>query len=107
MDLQTSKQNKNITGIIIVISILLPVFFFGAIKLFKLSGLPLYFAQLGIYTGFFLLAFWGIKQDQIRLPFNWRKVLETLAILLASWLIYALIISGTGIIHLPEELETL
>lgn len=107
MDLQTSNQNKKVTGIIIVISILLPVLFFGAIKLFKLSGLPLYFAQLGIYTVFFLLAFWGLKQDQIRLPFNLRRLLEALAILLASWLIYALIITSTGVVRLPEELEAL
>lgn len=107
MDLQISKQNKNITGIIIVISILLPVLFFGVIKLFELTGLPLYFAQLGIYAGFFLLAFRGIKQSQIRLTFSGRKVLEAFVILLASWMIYAAFISMTGIIRLPEELEAL
>ena len=107
MDLQTSKQNKIITSTLIVITLILPVLFFGAIKVFKLSGLPLYFTQLGLYALFFLLAFWGLKQSQIRLSFNGRKVLAACGITLASWLIFEVIISGTGIIRLPGEVAAL
>ncbi len=107
MELQTSKQNKNVTPVIIVTALLLPILFFAAIKAFNLSGLPLYFAQLGLYTLFFVLAFWGMKQSQIRLTFSGSKVLMALAVTLASWLLYAVIISTTGIIRLPEEMAVL
>lgn len=107
MELQTSKHNKIVTPVIIATALLLPVLFFTAIKVFNFSGLPLYFAQLGLYTLFFILAFWGMKQSQIKLPFSGRKVLMALAVTLASWLIYTVIIAGTGIIRLPVELAAL
>lgn len=100
-------KEKSVLITIVIAAILLPVLFFIAIKLFDLSGLPLYFAQLGLYALFFVLAFWGMKQSQIRLPFSGRKVLETLVTLLASWLIYSVFISATGIIRLPEEVAAL
>ncbi len=107
MESQTSKPNKFVIPAIIAAAFLLPIFFFIIIKLTGLSGLPLYFAQLGLYALFFLLAFWGMKQSQIRLTFSGRKVLEAFVILLASWLIYAAFISVAGIIRLPEEVAAL
>jgi membrane protease YdiL (CAAX protease family) len=107
METRSLTKDKTVVVIITITALLLPILFFGLIKFFGLSGLPVYFGQLGIYAFFFLLAFWGLKQSQIRLPFNGRKVLEALAILLASWLIYAVIITSTGIIRLPDELEAL
>jgi len=100
-------KEKSVLLTILTAAILLPVLFFIAIKLFDLSGLPVYFAQLGLYTLFFLLAFWGMKKSQIRLSFRGRKVLEAFAILLAGWLIYAAFISATGIIRLQEEVAAL
>lgn len=100
-------KEKPVVITIIIAAILLPVLFFIAIKLFDLSGLPVYFAQLGLYAAFFLLAFWGMKQNAIRLPFNAQMILESLAILLVSWLIYVIFISATGIVRLPEELAVL
>ncbi|PKN90449.1 MAG: hypothetical protein CVU45_02520 [Chloroflexi bacterium HGW-Chloroflexi-7] len=107
MELQTSKQNKFVTPVIIATALLLPVLFFTAINVFNLSGLPLYFAQLGLYTLFFLLAFWGMKDSQTKLTFSGRKTILALAITLASWLIYMGIIAGTGIIRVPEEIDAL
>jgi uncharacterized protein len=100
-------KEKTVTFSIIIAAILLPVVFFSAIKLFNLSGLPVYFAQLALYAVFYLLAFWGMKQSQIRLSFSGRKVLEALSILLASWLVYTLFVSVTGIVHLPKEVQAL
>lgn len=107
MDLQTSKQNKIITSTLVGITLLLPILFFVAIKVYNLSGLPLYFAQLGLYALFFLLAFLGIKQSQISLPFSGRKILVAFGITLASWLIFVVIITGAGIIRLPDEVVAL
>ncbi|MBA4383900.1 MAG: hypothetical protein C0410_04135 [Anaerolinea sp.] len=100
-------KEKSVLITIMVAAILLPVLFFGAIKLFNLRGLPVYFAQLGLYAVFYLLAFWGMKQSRIKLPFSGRKVLESLTILLASWLIYVIFISATGIVRLSDELAAL
>ncbi|MHB8087412.1 MAG: hypothetical protein CVT47_01420 [Thermoplasmata archaeon HGW-Thermoplasmata-2] len=107
MDLQASNHNKSVTPVIIVFTLLLPILFFAAVKVFNLGGLPLYFEQLGLYAFFFVLAFWGIKQSQISLPFSGRKVLAALAITLASWLIFVAIITGTGIIRLADEVTAL
>jgi len=107
MDYLPSNKEKNLPVVIGIIAFLLPILFFAAIKIFSLSGLPLYFAQLGLYALFYLLAFWGIKQSQISLSLNRQKVLAALTITLASWLIYALIITGTGIIRLGDEVAAL
>jgi membrane protease YdiL (CAAX protease family) len=107
MDMSISRPSKRITVMIFSLTILFPILFFISIKVFNLSGLPLYFAQLGLYALFYLLAFLGIKQSQISLSLNRQKVLVALSITLASWLIYALIISGTGIIRLPDEVAAL
>lgn len=103
--LSPAKEKSVIT--IIIAALLLPVLFFGAIMLLNLNGLPIYFAQLALYATIYLLAFWGIKKSGILLPINGRLIIEALAILLASWLIYALVVSATGIIRLPEEVQAL
>ncbi|PKN99226.1 MAG: hypothetical protein CVU43_15450 [Chloroflexi bacterium HGW-Chloroflexi-5] len=107
MDMSISRPSNRTTLLIFSLTVLFPILFFITIKVFNLSGLPLYFAQLGLYALFILLAFWGIKQSQISLPISGRIVLAALTITLASWLTYALIISATGIIRLPEEVAAL
>lgn len=107
MDMSISRPSKRTTLLIFSLTVLFPILFFITIKVFNLSGLPLYFAQLGLYALFILLAYWGIKQGQISLPFSGRLVLAALTITLASWLIYALVISATGIIRLPDEVAAL
>jgi uncharacterized protein len=107
LKLHTAKPDKLVTAFIIVTAFLLPILFFVIIKLTQLSGLPLYFAQLGLYTLFFLLAFWGIKQSGIHLAINLKLVLESLVILLVSWLVYLAVISLTGMVRLPEEIQAL
>lgn len=107
MDMQTSKVSKKLFVIISILIVLLPILFFYAIKLFDLSGLPLYFSQLGLYTVFFLLAFWGIKKSGIRLPVSIHSILDALFFLVLAWLVYILVLSLTGIIHFSEEVEAL
>jgi membrane protease YdiL (CAAX protease family) len=107
MDMPITRTSKRITVMIYSLTILFPILFFITIKVFNLSGLPLYFAQIGLYALFFVLAFWGIKQSQISLSLSGQKVVAALSITLACWLIYALIISGTGIIRLADEVTAL
>lgn len=99
------NKKKKTAFILITSSIfLLPILFFVSIKLFQLSGLPVYFAQLGLYAAFFLLAFWGIKKSGIRLTIKIHSVLDALFFLLLAWLIYVLILSLTGIIQFSDEI---
>lgn len=89
------------------ITVLLPVIFFFAIGWFDLEGLPLYFAQLGLYAAFFLLAFWGLITSRIRLDVRGRSVLDALFITLLAWLVYALVLTLTGIVQWPAALDAL
>lgn len=110
ISLSKDKKETNEKAVIIVIIItiiLLPVLFFGVIRLFNLNGLPVYFTQLGLYAVFYLLAFWGMKQSNIRFVINGRLLLESLVILLASWLLFILFISMTGTVNLSDELQAL
>lgn len=107
MENSIDKIEKKLFIIIAIAIILLPILFFGAIKLFDLSGLPVYFAQLGLYAVFFLLAIWGIKKSDIRLTVKMRTVLDALFFLLIAWLIYVLILSLTGIVRFTDEITAL
>ena len=103
-----NKTQKNTVLLICIAAILLPVLFFGAILVFRISGLPLYFTQLGLYAAFYLLAFWGMKSSGIRLNVaNGRLLWQSLAVLVLSWLFYVLVISVFKIVNLPQEVQTL
>jgi len=107
MELSKKPHIKSTFIIILIIIILLPILFFGAIKLFDLNGLPVYFAQLGLYAIFFLLAFWGLRTGSIRLQFGLRSIIEALFFLILAWLIYVLVLSLTGIIQFSSEITAL
>lgn len=107
MELSNKPHNKSIFVIILVLVILLPILFFGAIKLLDLSGLPVYFAQLGLYAVFFMLAFWGLKTSGIHLKFGFQSIIEAFFFLVLAWLIYVLILSLTGIVQFSSEVTTL
>lgn len=102
-----NRTKRNIVVFISVATVLLPVLFFGTILIFDLSGLPLYFAQLGLYAAFYLLAFWGMRSNGIRLPWNSRLVCSSLLVLLLSWLLYVLVISVFGLVDLIQDVKAL
>ncbi len=103
-----NQTQKNIVLTIIIATSLLPIVFFGAILVFRMSGLPLYFTQLGLYAAFYLLAFWGIKSSGLRLTVAGGQLLwKSLAVLVLSWLVYVLVISVFNIVNLPQEAQAL
>jgi len=102
-----NPTTKNSVIIITILTVLLPVLFFGVILVFNVTGLPLYFSQLVLYGAFYLLAIWGMKRSNIRLAWNQRIIWNSLLVLALSWLIYVAVISLTGVIRLPLELQAL
>ena len=96
------KNGKTVLAIIIALTFVVTVLFWVAIQTFQLSGLPLYFSQLGLYAIFFLLAWWGMKQEQISLPVSKRLIVEALVWSLVGWLFFLLLIQLLGIVQLPE-----
>jgi membrane protease YdiL (CAAX protease family) len=101
------KQGKATLIIIMALTIVLVLLFWVAIQLFQLNGLPLYFIQLGLYLLLFLLAWWGLTQEQITLPLNARMIFEALAWTLVGWLLFVLLIQLLGLARLPEEFQSL
>jgi membrane protease YdiL (CAAX protease family) len=99
------KRNtgKAVLAIIIAFAVLATILFWVAIKQFQLQGLPLYFSQLGLYLFFYLLAWWGMKQEQISLPVTKRLIVEALAWSLVSWVVFVLLIQLFGLAQLSEE----
>lgn len=93
--------------IVSVATVLLPLLFFGAILIFDLAGLPLYFAQLGLYAVFYLLAFWGMRSNGIRLQWNGKLVGCSLLVVLLSWLLYVLVMSVFGLVDLRQDARAL
>jgi membrane protease YdiL (CAAX protease family) len=81
--------------------------FWTAIQVFHWEGLPLYFLQLGLYLFLFLIALWGLRQDQITLPIDARRILKALAWSLVGWLLFLLVIQLLGITQLSEDLQVL
>jgi membrane protease YdiL (CAAX protease family) len=55
----------------------------------------------------FLVALWGLKQEQITLPIDARRIWEALAWTLVSWLFFLLSIQLLGMARLPEEFQAL
>jgi membrane protease YdiL (CAAX protease family) len=107
MEYLVKNKERVVFIIIVTFIVILPIIFFCAIKLFDLSGLPVYFAQLGLYAVFFLLAFWGIRKSGIRLTVKIHTLLDALFFLLIAWLIYVLILSLTGIVRFSDEIAAL
>lgn len=101
------NQGKTTLVIIMALTFVAAILFWVAIQLFHPGGLPLYFAQLGLYLIFFLLAWWGLKQERFHLPVNARSILEALAWTLLGWLIFLLVVQLLGAAKLPEEFQTL
>jgi membrane protease YdiL (CAAX protease family) len=101
------NRGKAVLIIIMALTFVLVVIFWMTIQLYQLKGLPLYFMQLGLYLIFYLLAWWGLKQERITLPVNARLVLEALAWSLVGWLFFVLLIQLLGLARLPEEFQAL
>jgi membrane protease YdiL (CAAX protease family) len=101
----TPERNKGkaVLAVIIALAVLATILFWVAIKLFQLQGLPLYFSQLGLYLIFYLLAWWGMKQEQISLPVTKRLIVAALAWSLVGWVFFVLLIQLTGLAQLSEE----
>ena len=100
-------RGKAVLVLIMVLTLVLVTLYWAAIQVFQLEGLTLYFMQLGLYLIYFLLACWGLKQEQISLPINTRRILEALAWTLVGWLLFLLLIHLLGAVRLPEELQAL
>lgn len=106
----TSVENmrgKEVLVIILLLTFLLVALFWVATQIFQLKGLPLYFTQIGLYLLLFLLACWGLKQEQMALPIGRRQILEALAWTLVSWLFFVLLIQVLGMLRLADELQAL
>ncbi len=98
-----TKNGKTVLAIIITLTFIVTIIYWWAVKLFQLQGLPLYFTMLGLYLVYYLLAWWGIKQERISLPVTKRLILEALAWSLVGWLVFMLLIQLVGLVKLPEE----
>jgi hypothetical protein len=101
------NRGKVVLVVIMTLTFVLVILFWVAVQLFQLKGLPLYFMQLGLYLIFYLLAWWGLKQEQITLPVNARLILEALAWSLVGWLLFVLSIQLLGLTRLSEEFQAL
>lgn len=100
--------NKSIRfWMLLTVVLLLPVVFFGLINLYHLQGLPVYFAQLALYGLFFLLAFMGLKKDEIPIPINWKNLLAALFVAALAWSVYALVQSVMSQVQIADELAAL
>jgi membrane protease YdiL (CAAX protease family) len=101
------NKGKAVLAIIITLAFILTILYWLAIKLFQLQGLPLYFTMLGLYLVYFLLAWWGIKQEKISLPVSKRMILEALAWSSVGWVVFVLLIQLLGLVQLTEEVLVL
>jgi membrane protease YdiL (CAAX protease family) len=103
------KKNwgKEVLIIIMALAFIIVILYWMAINTFHLEALPLYFMQLGLYLFLFLLALRGLRQEQITLPINARRILEALIGTLVSWLFFLLFIQLLGLAKLPEEFQAL
>ncbi|BCX03833.1 MAG: hypothetical protein KatS3mg053_1771 [Candidatus Roseilinea sp.] len=103
------ERNRERTALVVimVLTFVLAILFSIAISLFQLKGLLSYVIQLGIYLILYLLAWWGLKQEQITLPINARLMLEALVWSLVGWLIFVLLIQWLGLTQVSEEFQTL
>ena len=101
------NRGKAVLVVIMALTFVLVILFWVAVKLFQLKGIPLYFMQLGLYLIFYLVAWLGLKQEQITLPVNARLILEALAWSLVGWLLFVLLIQLLGLSRLSEEFQAL
>jgi len=106
-EVNKNKKEKLILVLIITLTFSVTIIFWLAIKIFQFSGLPLYFSQLGLYTIFFLLAWWGMKKEKISLPVSKRLIFEALVWSLVGWLFFLLLIQLLGFVQIPEEFQAL
>ncbi len=101
------KSRNIVLAVITILAFTLTLLFWLAINKFHLQSWPLYFAQLGFYFVFALLAWWGISSERFALKFNLSLILSGLAIALCSWLIFVAVIQFFGLAVVPQELALL
>lgn len=101
----SEKNPKIVLYTILLITIVLPPFFFASIQIFHMTGLFVYFLQMALYTLFYVLSYWGIVTEKIVLALNGRKLREAIGILLAGWLCYALILVLSGAVSWTDEMQ--
>jgi membrane protease YdiL (CAAX protease family) len=102
-----APKGKTLFTLITTLTLALTVLFWAGIKSFQWSGLPLYLIQLGLYLLFYGLAFWGLRRERLSLPFSPRRLLETFAWPLLSWLVFLLLIQLLDLTRLPQEFQSL
>jgi membrane protease YdiL (CAAX protease family) len=101
------NRGKEVLVIIIALTFILTTLFWVGISIFQVKGYLSYFMTLGLYVIFYLIAWWGLKQEHITLSITGRKVLEALAWSLVGWLLFVLLIQLLGLARLPAEFQTL
>lgn len=101
------KQGKVLLASIMVVALVLPLLFFGAIEYSELDGWAVYFSQICLYLSFYLLAFWGLKSENISLPINSRLLGQAVGWVFVGWLLYTLIIHLLGVAEWPDEMQAL
>ena len=101
------NRGKAVLVIIMALTFVLAILFWVVISIFQLKGHLPYFMMLGLYLIFYLLAWWGLKQEQIALPITARLILEALAWSLVGWLLFVLLIQLLGLARLPVEFQAL
>jgi membrane protease YdiL (CAAX protease family) len=101
------NQGKIALFAIMTLTVVLVVVYWWTIQSLEITGLPLYFMQLGLYLTFYLLARWGMKQEGIFLPLNTRRILEAAAWSLMGWLFFVLMLQLLGLAQLSAEFHAL
>jgi len=101
------KNGKLVLTVIITLTFIVTILYWWAVKLFQVQGLPLYFTMLGLYLFYFMLAWWGLKHEQISLPVTKQLLLKALAWSLVGWVVFVLMIQLLGLVQLAEELLVL
>ena len=107
--LTSFEKNLGKITLIVIMSLaaILVVVYWWLIQLLQIAGLPLYFMQLGLYLIFYLLAWWGMKQEGTSLSITTRRIMEALIWSLVGWLFFVLLIQVLGMVQLSEEFQSL
>lgn len=102
-----NNRGKATLVTLMALSFIVVILFWIVIQSFKLSGLPLYFTQLGLYLVLYLFAWWGMRHERLYPQVNGRLILKALAWSLIGWLVFLLFIQVLGMARLPEEFQAL
>ncbi len=107
MEAKVHDRGKTVMITIMAVSLILPIPYFIVIQGLQISGIPAYLMQLGLYIVLYLLAFWGLRRNSLRLQVNSRLALEAIGLALISWLLYVASLQVLGAINLPNQLRAL